>query len=226
MPKALLHLIPRDKAGARLQARLSGEVARLRAAKAPGIDAVNFLAALENDPLGARSAYAATIEVRGGSSDDVAQLLEGVGHELDDVVHADLSTVLIGEEQVFVSGPRAPVRYQYLMRRSAEFDRATYLKRYREVHSQFGIKTPGIFSYVQFYVDAEASRRLAASSGFGVWGVDSVSELHLASVEEFLAEVVNSDAGAEATADERHFVDRKQSVYFCSSVEWEGAEQT
>jgi hypothetical protein len=47
--------------------------------------------------------------------------------------------------------------------------------------------------------------------------------LHLASVEGFLAEVVKSDAGVEATADERHFVDRKQSVYFCSAVEWEGA---
>jgi hypothetical protein len=187
------------------------------------IDEVNFMAALEDDPLGARSNYAATIEVRGGTIDELARLLEGVGHELDDVVHADLSTVLIGEEQTFVSGPRAPVRYQYLMRRSAEFDHVTYLKRYREVHSQFGLKTPGILSYVQFYVDTDASRRLAASSGFGVWGVDSVSELHLASVEGFLAEVVKSDAGVEATADERHFVDRKQSVYFCSAVEWEGA---
>lgn len=223
MSKTLLHLVPRDKVGARLASRLAGEVARLRAAKATAIDEVNFLAALEDDPLGARSNYAATIEVRGGTMDDVARLLEGVGHELDDVVHADLSTALIGEEQTFVSGPRAPVRYQYLMRRSAEFDHVNYLKRYREVHSQFGLKTPGILSYVQFYVDTDASRRLAASSGFGVWGVDSVSELHLTSVEAFLAEVVNSDAGAEATADERHFVDRKQSVYFCSTVEWEGA---
>lgn len=222
MPKALLHLIARDKAGAQLTARLADEVARLRAAESTGVDAVHFLAALENDPLGARSPYAATIEVRGTSTNAIAQLLEGLGRELDDVLHTDLSTALIGEERIFLSGPRAPVRYQYLMRRNVQFDHAAYLQRYREIHSRFGVETPGILSYVQFYVDAQASRRLAASSGFAVWGVDSVSELHLSSVEEFLAEVAKSDAGTAATADERHFVDRKQSVYFCSTVEWQG----
>lgn len=227
MAKALLHLIPRCKAKPMLVDRLRAEVARLRAAKTSADERVNFLTALGDDPLGSRSHFAATIEVYAASQGAVATLLNGVGgclgERLDDVIHADLSTALVGEERAFVAGDRAPVRYQYLMRRNAEFDHAAYLDRYRDIHSQFGIKTPGILSYVQFYVDARASQSLAAASGLGVWGVDSVSELHIRSVAEFLAEVMKSDIGAQAVADEEKFVDRERSVDFCSTVEWDDA---
>lgn len=225
MPKALLHLIARHKAQDALTARLHEEVARLRAAKTSAIRAVNLMIAIDGDPLGARSDFVATIEVCGGSSDGVATFLDGVGDRLDDIVHADLSTALLGEEKRFMDGAAAPVRYQYLMRRNADYDRAAYLTHYRDFHSQFGPRTPGIVDYVQFYVDANASRRLAASTGLGVWGVDSVSELHLESVDAFIAAVTTSETPAQATADERRFVDRKQSIYFCSDVFWDDGAQ-
>ena len=114
---------------------------------------------------------------------------------------------------------QTPIRYQYLMRRNASFSHQSYLKRYRDVHSRFGIETPGISGYTQFHVDPEASRRVAGSAGFGVWAVDSVSELHLESVETFLAEVSQSAIGAEAMADEEVFVDRANSYDFVSRIE-------
>jgi len=226
MPKALLHFIGRHKAEGDLAARMHAEAARLRAARGKEIEAVNLLLAIENDPLGARSDYAATIEVVGRSAEAVVALLGGVGDRMDDVVHSDLSTALLGEEKRFMAAPRTPVRYQYLMRRNARYDRAAYLEHYREFHSQFGQATPGISNYVQFYVDTAASRRLAAAAGLGVWGVDSVSELHLESVDAFLDAVASSDTAAKATADERRFVDRKQSIYFCSDVFWDDAADT
>jgi hypothetical protein len=50
--------------------------------------------------------------------------------------------------------------------------------------------------------------------------VDSVSELHLASLGEFLRAVAGSNVGAEAGADEERFVDRARSFDFCSRVTW------
>ncbi len=219
--KALVHIVGRHKAQAELAGVLRDEVARLRADKRDGVTQVNLLTAFDDDPLGKRSNISATIEVRGSESARVSAPLEGFGARLGRLVHADLSTALVGEDRAFVECARAPVRYQYLMRRNAEYDHAAYTTRYRDVHSQFGVRTPGILGYVQFYVDPSASRQLSVASGFGVCGVDSVSELHLPSIEEFIAAVVQDDAGAAAQADERHFVDRSLSVYFTSSVDWD-----
>jgi hypothetical protein len=221
MSKALVHLVGRHKAKAALSERLRGEVARLRAEKEGGVEAVNFLTALDNDPLGKRNNYAATIEIRGESVDAVSAPLEGFSERIGSLVHADLSTALVGDDHAFIECEPALVRYQYLMRRNAEFDHEAYTKRYREIHSQFGVKTPGILSYVQFYVDPVASRSLAQAAGLGVWGVDSVSELHLTSIEDFIDAVVKDDSGAGAQTDEENFVDRRTSVYFTSTVDWD-----
>lgn len=69
-------------------------------------------------------------------------------------------------------------------------------------------------------MDAEASHRLAREAGVGVWGVDSVSELHLASLERFFEGLKKGDGGAGAIADEEIFVDRGRSWDFCSTVDW------
>jgi len=75
---------------------------------------------------------------------------------------------------------------------------------------------------VQFHVDAAASRRAAGRAGLGVWGVDSVSELHLESIESFLGAISKApDVGREAMADEEIFVDRSNSYDFCSTVAWQ-----
>jgi hypothetical protein len=151
----------------------------------------------------------------------IESLVSGVGDALAAFAHPDLSTLLVGEDVVFSACERAPLRYQYLMRRNASFGHGAYLRRYREIHSQFGLRTPGILGYVQFHVEPEASRRAAEWAGLGVWGVDSVSELHLESLEAFLTAIAKApEVGREAMADEQIFVDRGCSFDFCSTVEW------
>ena len=56
--------------------------------------------------------------------------------------------------------------------------------------------TPGIEGYTQFHVDADTSRAAAHAAGLRVWRADSVSELHLASVDKCLA---GGAPGAPAT---------------------------
>jgi hypothetical protein len=216
--KFLAHFVPRAGANAEFESRMFeladgiGEHGR-----AQGI-AVEAFERLPDDPFGRHTPYRFTLELQGGGFDAMEDLLSGLGAKLEDVVHPDLSTLLAGEDVVFVPAESAPVRYQYLMRRNASYSHDAYLDRYREVHSAFGLKTPGILGYVQFHVDLEASRRLAYEAQLGVWGFDSVSELHLESVETFLAAVAKSEVGAEAVADEERFVDRARSVDFCSRV--------
>jgi len=48
--------------------------------------------------------------------------------------------------------------------------------------------------------------------------VDSVSELHLDSLESFFAGIGDGRLGAEAAADEELFVDRENSVSFCTAT--------
>jgi len=218
--RALVHVVPR--AGAQASAeRFDSQVERLRERAARQGMLLTRLHALEEDPLRRNAAYRETLEIRGAgvSRDSAAWLFSGLGEKLEPIAHPDLCTLLLGEDIVFVPSERAPIRYQYLMRRNARFSHETYLTRTREVHSRFGRKTPGILGYVQLHVDPAASRFAAHAAGLGAWGYDSVSELHLASLESFLAAVAESDIGAQAVADEDLFVDRAHSQGFTSKIE-------
>ena len=213
--KALAHIVPRtgaDGFAERMRALVAALDDRGRASDVT----VAGLERLPDDPFGPDVPFGFTLELRGALA-GLRSRVSGLGVALDDVVHADLSTLLIGEEAVFLEGG-GPVRYQYLMRRRHDFDHARYLARYRDVHSKFGLETPGIAGYVQLHVDPDASRSLAHEAGFGTWGVDSVSELHLESLETFLAAIAKSDVGGRAIEDEGHFVDRERSVAFVSRV--------
>lgn len=68
----------------------------------------------------------------------------------------------------------------------------------------------------QFHVDPAASASVARRLGLGSTVVDSVSELHLDSLESFFAGIGDGRLGAEAAADEELFVDRENSVSFCT----------
>jgi hypothetical protein len=221
--KALIHLVPRAGSGDMFEARVREVVQRLREAQSPGETDVNLLLRLADDPFGRRTSYRAAIELCGrqASVESLGETTEGVGRLLEDVAHLDLSSLLLGDDNVIVASQRTPVRYQYLMRRNTSFTHDGYLKRYREVHAQFGIDTPGISGYVQFHVDAVASRRAAAAAGFGVWAVDSVSELYLESLETFLGKISRSSIGPAAIADEEIFVDRANSYDLVTHVEWQ-----
>lgn len=213
--KLLAHLAPAPGAEPELAARLR-EVASELAGREGGAAS---LERVPRDPFGAKTPWRCTLELRGGE-DALLARAAGLAARLGPLVDAAASTALLGHEHVFVASQRSPVRYQYLMRRRADFSHEAYLVRYREVHAQFGLRTPGILGYVQLHVDPAASRRAAAASGFGVCDVDSVSELHLASLGAFLRAVSASPIGAEAVADEERFVDRARSFDFCSDATW------
>jgi len=222
--KALIHVVPCAGEEASFAGRIRTIAEELRQhPEAAGL-AVNVMFRVERDPFGPRTPYRAALEIDGeaAGAGTIESLVAGIGQPLAEVAHPDLSTLLMGEDVVFEASIHTPVRYQYLMRRNASFSHAAYLARYREIHAQFGLKTPGIRGYVQFHVDPEASRDAARRAGLGVWDVDSVSELHLESVETFLGAVASSSIGAEAIADEEIFVDRANSFDFCSKVEWQG----
>jgi hypothetical protein len=220
--KLLAHLSPRAGAERDVEARLA-ELGRELAACAPAPASVATMWRVAGDPFGPGTPYAGAFEVRGPDEPDAPALValaDGLAGRFGDVVHADLCTALVGTEHVLVAGGQAPVRYQYLMRRRRGFTHASYLRRYLEIHSKFGFATPAIRGYVQLHVDPEATREAARAAGFGGWEVDSVSELHMDSLGQFLAEIAKSTIGADATADEEVFVDRARSQAFVSDVSW------
>ncbi len=174
---------------------------------------------LPNDPFRSEAPYRATVGIRGNTAtpERLARLLDGFAEEIQDVARTELGTALVGTDVAFrPPHPECPVRLEYLMRRKEGYDHESYLSRYRDVHSRFGLATPGARGYVQFHVDPEASQAVGRAAGLGVWDIDSVSELHLGSLEEFLEAVAQSSVGAEAIADEKLFVDRAHSFYLCS----------
>jgi hypothetical protein len=221
--RALIHLAARHRAEADFDAALGAEVDRMRASAADSIEAVNGMIRLEGDLFGPCAPYRGTIEIVAGEADRgaLASLVSGIASRFGDRIHADLSTALVGVDKVFIEPERTPVRYQYLMRRNAEFSHSSYLERYEKIHSQFGLKTPGIHGYVQLHVDLEASKALATEAGVGTWEVDSVSELYLESVEAFLAALGSLENDGGAREDEEIFVDKARSFDFTSRVDWQ-----
>jgi len=226
MLRCLCHLVPRAGAGERFRSQVDERVGTLRAGVAGQVE-VALLWRVDDDALGGNAPWRAALELRTVDA-STTQLFEhslrGLGAEIEAVAHPDLSTALVGRDHVFIdpqrSGPPAAVRYQYLMRRRADFTHATYLERYQRVHSRFGMRTPGVTGYVQLHVDTDASQQLARRAGLGTWDVDSVSELYMESIGGFLSAVADSTAGADAIADEQRFVDRPRSfgLSLCSDV--------
>ncbi len=221
MDKLLLHFVARDGEKQRLSAQLPELTRSLR--ESLGSQAHSFaLVAREDDPMrttGTGSparAFDATIELRVELRDsDLARAVHGLAGPLDPLIHTDLSAVLVGTNKAFLPCAPTPIRFQYCMRRRADFTPSAYLLRYADVHSAFGLRTRGIAGYTQFHVDREASRSAARGSGLGVWDVSSVSELHLLSLDEFFA-AAESNRALGAQEDEDCFVDRASSVMWLS----------
>jgi hypothetical protein len=166
--------------------------------------------------------YEAVLELQTPAADDgdaLVAALDGAPERLADMIHRDLSGVLVGVPHEIIPTAPTAVRYLYLMRRKATHSRAQYFDYYFNNHSRFGHRTPGIAGYTQFHVDDERSRRAAARLGVGMWGADSVSELHLRSVAEFFAGLATAPTlGDEAGEDEERFVDRTNSKSFTTET--------
>ena len=184
------------------------------------------LTQVENDqfplanPLG--RPFEAVLELQTPDSDDSERLvavLQDTVERFDDVIHRDLSGVLVGLPHEIIPTAPTPVRYLYLMRRKSTHTREQYFDYYFKNHSRFGHRTPGIAGYTQFHVDDTRSRAAASALGVGTWGADSVSELHLNSVAEFFSALATVPTlGDEAGADEELFVDRTNSKSFTTDT--------
>jgi EthD domain-containing protein len=211
--RALLHLVP------------TGSLSSLADAAATLIDDADLTVLIRADNcfVGDGSPYGATIETSGDHTtldvivERCVRALEAMGATVD----RDASMALIGADITFIplTPSPAPLRFQYLMRRRHDFTHDAYLRRYHDIHSEFGVRTPNIEGYVQHHVDLERSAALAAATGLGDSACDSMSELHFSSVEHFLDGVISSpEVGREAQEDEERFVDRSSSFGFCHRV--------
>jgi len=125
--------------------------------------------------------------------------------------------VLVGAAQEIIPCDPTALRYCYFMRRKAHTTRDAYLDYYFHHHSRFGFVTPNIAGYTQFHVDPDLSVTAARRLGLGSTVCDSVSELHLDSLEAFYAGIGDGRLGQEAAADEARFVDRDNSVSICTT---------
>jgi len=166
--------------------------------------------------------YEAVLELQTDAADDGDALVSSLKATADrcaDVIHRDLSAVLVGIPHEIIPTSPTAVRYLYLMRRKSTHTRDQYFDYYFNNHSRFGHRTPGIVGYTQFHVDDTRSRAAASTLGVGTWGADSVSELHLNSVDEFFAALATAPTlGDEAGADEETFVDRANSKSFTTDT--------
>ncbi|MEM8499770.1 MAG: EthD domain-containing protein [Pseudomonadota bacterium] len=135
---------------------------------------------------------------------------------LKEDVHFDLSAAMLGDNKVFVKSQPTPIRFQYCMRRRADFSNARYRQYYEQEHAKFGIGMHGIEGYVQFHADMDAGQSLAQVCGFGVHALDSVSELHVADMDTFYAGMSKGIDAGNPGEDEDRFVDRRRSVMWVS----------
>jgi hypothetical protein len=208
-----------------LAVRLLEEATRARRA-APSGARVLTLVELADDPFPAANPrcrpYDAVFEVEveddGGAAGALLSCASPVAEAVADLVHLDLSGALVGAPQHIIPCAPARLRYLYLMRRRAGTTHAEYLDYYFHHHSRFGHRTPGIVGYTQFHCDPAASAAAARQLGVGVHAVDSVSELHFDGLEAFFAGVADGRLGEEAGQDEERFVDRSNSVSFCTAT--------
>jgi hypothetical protein len=204
-----------------LAARVVEEGARTRDAVG-GATRVLALVELPDDPFPAANPrcrpYEAVFELEGPDSSALVSRTAPVVGALGDLVHLDLSGVLVGEPKHVIPCPPSPLRYLYVMRRKGGTTHEEYLDYYFHHHSRFGHRTPGIVGYTQFHCDLAASAAAAEELGVGVHAVDSVSELHFDALDTFFEGVADGRLGKEAVEDEERFVDRANSVSFCTAT--------
>jgi hypothetical protein len=144
--KALILLTTTESKKKRLVEESEQIAARLLERLASPNKSATVMSSLDIDPF--RSAakirgYEVTIELRANAEPaSFAVALEGFADDLCASAHIDLlaSAVLVGRDYVFRPSAPQPVRFQYLMRRRADYTHEAYAKRYAEVHSDFGIR--------------------------------------------------------------------------------------
>lgn len=226
MRKMLVHFRARAGMQDELVVDLSERIRTWRGVLGQNPSWATLLRAHSPDPLRltgdgmAAHAFDASIELEIDAQDVDDQLVSVVrdlADALEACIHGDLSALQIGTDKTFMACDPAPIRLQYCMRRRHDFSHAAYLKRYEEDHARFGLATRGIVGYRQFHIDQTASHRACAAAGFGVSRVDSVSELHISSLDSFFA-AMPENAKIGAREDEEAFVDGASSIMWSSDA--------
>jgi hypothetical protein len=222
-----LLLAARDGRDQALAERLDDE-ARLACSRLGAGSRAIGLIRLEPDPFAAQyptpRAFEAVLAVDLPDTDidahperliDVAR---GTDERLGELIQPDLSGALVAHHRR-VAGGEGPVRFIYLMRHKAGHTTQTFQQHWGGPHAEFGRQTKGINGYDQLHVDPAAARAAARAAGFGIHQIDGVPELHMESVDEFIAAAVGSETGNAAIEDEKSFVDARNSVGFvCREV--------
>lgn len=218
-----LLLASRDGRGDELAKKIDEEAARAAEMLGAGARAV-ALRRIENDPFDAQYPGARKFDgvlavdaPEGLRADALIDVVRSTDERFCDLVQPDCSGVLVGERRR-IKGGEAALRFIYLMRHKAGQNNAQFQEHWGGPHAEFGRRTEGITGYDQFHPDRVASRAAARITGFGVHCIDGVPELHMNSVEEFVAAAVGSPDGNAAIEDEKSFVDARNSVGFVCRV--------
>jgi hypothetical protein len=194
-----------------------------RLATAQGVDAT-VLVAEDPDPVASiyrMRGYDVVLALRappGAAASGMASAVGELASRVDSAIHRDLSAALGAEENRVVPAPSPGSRFMALMRRKAGTTHDEYVDYYRTKHARFGIECPGALGYHQNYVDPEVSRQVSEACGFGVFRVDSVTEIFVHSAQAFNEATVNNPIREEAGIDEARFIDRGSMAGFCVRV--------
>jgi hypothetical protein len=131
----------------------------------------------------------------------------GLGERLGDVIHTDLSGVVVGDAHTEVGPADSDSRYLYPWRHKAGRPLDECQAYWRDHHAEFGRRLPGILGYDQFHTDAPTSKAAARAADLAVWQVAGMVVLYLPSVQEFIDAVVGTEISTDALEDELTFMD-------------------
>jgi len=209
----MVMLAARQGVEAQLDEAVGAEVDRVLDALGGTGRAAILMRQVDDDPFRAMfplpRGFDAFVQVAVDDVDDngVMVALAGLGERLDDVIHADLSGVLVGEAHTEVGPVDSDSRYVYPWRHKAGRSMVECQEHWRDVHAKFGRALPGILGYDQFHSDPVASKAAARSAGVGAWQAAGMVILYLPSVQEFVDAVVGTDISNDALEDEQRFMD-------------------
>ncbi len=219
MNRLLAFFSVRDGRSENVAEEVTLEAQRLASA-GQGVEAT-VLVAETQDPVTSlyrMRGYEVVLALRAPSATAASGMASAVGElasRVDAAIHRDLSAALVAEENRVVPEVSPGSRYMALMRRKAGTTHEEYVDYYRTKHARFGIECPGALGYHQNYVIPDLSQQASVACGFGVFSVDSVTEIFISSAQAFNEATEKNPIREEAAIDEVRFIDRGSMVGFC-----------
>src|SRR4051812_30424434 len=146
----------------------------------------------------------------GAASRDLVASVEGIASRLADVVDAERSAAVLGNEHVIVAGDR-PLMLAFGLRRLPALTGEAFRDHWLNKHAEIGRNVPGSQGYRQLHADPDASRAAADAAGVAIADYDGVALAYYEDEQTFV-EILSNPAVAEvALEDERRFIDHTRS---------------